>query len=73
MYSEIPCLEEVEGAVQGGPIHHGWWFRGTSSPPPWIERQTHMTEDITFPQLHWRGVNIFQELSISGSDWNHYT
>ena len=34
--------------VQWSPMHHGYWSHGTPI--------THMTENITFPQLRWRAV-----------------
>ena len=37
------------GSVHYGPIHHGWWSCGTP-----LHGQTDMTENITFPQIHWQ-------------------
>ena len=60
-YSEVSCSGEGEAIqwVQSGPMHPG------TSCPLWTDRQTETTENINFPQLRWRAVNIAKKNSSS--------
>ena len=51
--SEVPCLGVGPGLRVSS---NASWIMVTWDPPPNI--MTDMTENITFPQLRWRAVNI---------------
>ena len=66
-YSRVTCLgvgwARVEGVSWGPGVgglcavsSNASWVIVTCEPP--VDRQTHMSENITFPQICWRVVNI---------------
>ena len=62
LYSEIPCVEKGVGLGPGGEAVELYseiqcfMGNGYMGPLLHVNRQTDMTENITFPQLRWRAV-----------------